>query len=653
MISIIKNKNKKQMPAPETSKADLAAETVDKLPATKDAEGNEAQRQAIHHMDGPMMVLAGPGSGKTFVITRRIRALIENKVAPENILVITFTKASALEMQQRFLSLMDQAYAPVSFGTFHAIYFNILKRAYHYDYSNIITEKEKRIFMRQVAERFPEETIDDSWVELLLAAISKVKNEGIVPKEYSVPYLPEGLFPEIYHCYDQLLRQYKKIDFDDMVLLCYELLKNDPEELALWQGIYKYILIDEFQDINQMQYEVIKMLALPENNLFIVGDDDQSIYGFRGSKPQIMLHFPEEYENCRQVVLSKNYRSTGQIVDHATKLIANNRNRYQKQLESVHEKGREIHVTVYEDKQTQGRKIAGWMKNKVESGEYCYSDFAIIIRTNAGARSLLPVLTEESIPYIFREKIVSVFEHTIAKDINAMLAFVFSSPKRNDLFRFMNKPVRYIRRDLFETPLVDFNMAMANCNKTYLRENLKNLQYHLEKMKDMPLYAALNYFLKGMGYEMYLRERIRAKEFEEEEAKEILSIIKMGLSKVAGYENWLDYMYNYERELAEAASEDTKKDGVTIITMHSSKGLEYPVVFLPDLNEGNVPQKKSQRQEEIEEERRVFYVALTRAKQELYLSYIKETKENRLIKSRFLNQMFSSSSFMSISSSNS
>ena len=283
---------------------------------------NKSQTSAIRHKDGAMIVLAGPGSGKTAVITHRTKNLIkEYNIDPKSILVITFTKAAALEMKQRFIQLMGEEKANVNFGTFHAIFFTILKHAYNFSSSNIITEEQRYELMRDIISHYDVEFKDENdFIGNLYSEISQIKNARLDINTYYSNQCGEEIFRNIYNDYVNRLNRSKLIDFDDMLTYTYELFIERKDILAAWQKKFKYILIDEFQDINFIQYEIIKMLALPENNLFIVGDDDQSIYRFRGSKPEIMLNFDKDYPNAKKVILNTNYRCGKYIVETSKKI---------------------------------------------------------------------------------------------------------------------------------------------------------------------------------------------------------------------------------------------------------------------------------------------------------------------------------------------
>ncbi|MCR4588527.1 MAG: ATP-dependent helicase, partial [Lachnospiraceae bacterium] len=317
---------------------------------------NDAQKRAILHDAGPMLVLAGPGSGKTFVITNRIKHLThELGISGDQILVISFSRASALEMKDRYLQLTGDLSTPVSFGTFHAVFFQILKNEYHLSTSDLLSFKEKRDILRESLQQAMydcksdddlllglmewkdklEHTEDDpeDALSILLELFGKEKNLGGCLAGEELPVSPK-IYETLRDHYEDIVRKRKKLDFDDMLVRCRDLFRARPVVLRKYQAQYRYILIDEFQDINPIQFEVIRMLAKPENNLFVVGDDDQAIYSFRGSSPEIMLHFKEYYPLAKQVILNVNYRCAGNILEVAAALIRENKNRFAKDPEA-------------------------------------------------------------------------------------------------------------------------------------------------------------------------------------------------------------------------------------------------------------------------------------------------------------------------------
>lgn len=604
---------------------------------------NQAQQEAVQHKDGPMMVLAGPGSGKTLVITERTKYLIENYHIPENqILVITFTKAAAEEMKFRFLNLMGKNRTGVSFGTFHAIFFTILKYAYHFNAQNIAREEVRLQLIKEIIHRLRLEHEDEKdLVNDLLSEISLVKGSKIELANYYSIHVSDEVFRQIYTEYNQRLRKANLIDFDDMLVYCHELLIERPDIRKLWQNKFQYILIDEFQDINKIQYEIIRMLAAPHNNLFIVGDDDQSIYRFRGAKPEIMLQFPEDYPKSKRIILDKNYRSTSNIVNAANKLIQHNQKRFSKEVSSIRGAGNPIIIKSFkalsEENQMVAEEILGLQKKGIP-----LSKMAILVRTNMGSGALLHKLMEYNIPFRMRDSLPNIYEHWIAIDLISYIKISMGNNDRSHYLRIINRPKRYISRDCFDTPIVNFEALKDYYeDKEWMLERLDQLEYDLALLADMRPYAAINYIRKGIGYEEYLKEYADFRKIKIEELLEILDELQDNAKEFKTYDEWFSYMEEYKEELKRQAvqSQDRDKDSITIATMHGSKGLEFNVVFIVDANEGITPHKKAVLAADIEEERRLFYVAMTRAKDGLYIFSTKDRYNKVMDRSRFIDEI--------------
>lgn len=610
---------------------------------------NKEQRMAVEHVKGPCMVLAGPGSGKTTVITYRTKKLIEEEgINPSNILVITFTKAAALEMQSRFFSIMDGRRLPVSFGTFHAVYFKILKYAYHYSAENIIPEEKKYEILREVIEKMELDISDENeFISNVLSEISAVKGEMIHLEHYYSKNCAEQIFKQIFSYYNKKLEKMNLIDFDDMLIMCYELLRQRPDILKLWQEKYKYILIDEFQDINRVQYEVIKLLALPENNLFIVGDDDQSIYRFRGAKPEIMLNFEKDYPEADRVLLDTNYRSAGEIVKAANKLIKNNKKRFDKKMKTVHEEGTKPEILQFPNVYEESCYILSEIRDYIELG-YHYNELAVLYRTNTNPRNLVEKMMEYNIPFQMKDIIPNIYEHFIAKDI---LSYIHASQdfkhhrqmKRSDILRIINKPKRYIRREVFKTPETDMEeVKRFYQDKGYVLERISKFEYDLSMIKNMNPFAAINYIKNAIGYDTYIEQYAEYRRMKPEELYEIIDELAESAKPFKNYEEWFAHIERYGEELKKQTRERAeKKDGIELATMHSSKGLEYRVVFIMDANESITPHKRALLPEDMEEERRLFYVAMTRAKEALHIYYCKERYGKEIDASRFIEEIIS------------
>lgn len=613
---------------------------------------NKTQLEAIKHGDGAMLVLAGPGSGKTFVTTQRIKYLIEHHhVRPESILVITFTKAAAAEMQERFVKLSEGRSDPVHFGTFHSVFFQILRHTYRFTAQNIIREGDKYRLLSQIISEIPDEIrtqsqIDDSsdTIQRLLSEVSTVKNNGITPQEIKSTTVSQAEFEYIFQVYKQEMNRNKLIDFDDMVLLCRDLFISRPETLKIWQERFQYILVDEFQDICPLQYEVVRLLAKPQDNLFIVGDDDQSIYGFRGSRPEIMLHFTKDYPGARQILLDVNYRSKKDIVDVAGKLISHNKVRFDKKVRPQNEQFGGVKIYSFQSKCKQAENIALLIRQYMTQPGARYSDIAILYRTNNHTVYTADRLMKEGIPFSVKEKPKNIYNSGVAKDIIAYLRYALSEDSVEDFLRIMNKPVRYIKR--ITVPRDPFQMSELienNRSTGYVIENIVDFYDNLHFLRSLNPFSAVNFIRKGIGYESFLKKQAldqgRDVSKELEELDELMQLAK----EFETVPQWLEQIQNYDTVMEEIARQESRQkrseDAVSMVTMHASKGLEWKVVVLPDVNEGVIPHKKAVTDNELEEERRMFYVAMTRAKEHLFIFYIQEKEAGNLLPSRFLDEI--------------
>ena len=588
---------------------------------------NDTQRQAVYHNEKPMMVLAGPGSGKTTVITYRTKYLIENcGVDPSSILVITFTRAAAAEMRERFTALMKGERTPVSFGTFHSVFFRILKHAYRYDASNIIREEQRTQIVRELMERCEVEVEDEAeFVSSILTEISSVKGDMINLDHYYAKNCSEQIFKQLYQGYEKKLVSLNLIDFDDMLVMCYELFRERKDILGAWQRKYKYILIDEFQDINRVQYEIVRMLAAPENNLFIVGDDDQSIYRFRGAKPEIMLGFEKDYPKAERVLLDVNYRSTKEIVEAASRLIARNKTRFPKKITAKKGQGKPVVTKSWENPQEEALGIIREIQDYVNAG-YQYSDIAVLYRTNLGPRLLAERLMEYNIPFCMRDSIPNLYEHWIARNILSYIRAAEGNLDRANILQIINRPKRYVSRDALDGPVISWEALKSFYqDKAWMVERIEQLEYDLRMLKNMAPTAAVNYIRMAVGYDEFLREYAEYRRMKPEELLEVADQLQESAASFKTFEDWTHHMEEYAKRLVEQARKrEGNTEGVALMTMHSSKGLEFKIVYIPDANESVIPHSKAILDADIEEERRMFYVAMTRAKERLHICCVKE-----------------------------
>lgn len=605
---------------------------------------NPAQTEAIHHREGPMMVLAGPGSGKTTVITQRVRCLIEEAgVHPGSILVVTFTKAAAVEMKSRFLQLCGGVHMPVSFGTFHSIFFSILKAAYNYQAGDIITDGRRMEIFREIVDEEQLDLDDETdFINSVAGEISLVKGEHMDLEHYYSASCAEDIFRRIYNAYDRKLRQARQIDFDDMLVFTWELFRERKDILKAWQNKFRYILIDEFQDINRLQYEIIRMLAAPANNLFIVGDDDQSIYRFRGAKPEIMLNFMNDYPDAKQILLDMNYRCTQEIVEGALRVIKNNKKRYVKALAAFNAGGEPISVKMFNDVREEYDTVIKEIFALNKDAGVKLSDMAILYRTNTGSRQMIAKLMEYNIPFRMKDNVPNIFDHWIARDLTAYLRVVMGSRARSDYLRIINRPKRFIARQYLDGPDISLEVLRSrHAGKSWALERIDKLAYDLKSMKEMTPFAAINYVRYAVGYDGYLTEYASSRRLKEDELLDVVTEIQESARDFKTFDAWFSYMEDYGRRLqAQARSRETPgRDAVVLSTMHSAKGLEYRAVFIIDANEGVAPHKKAVMEDDVEEERRMFYVAMTRAKERLYIYFSRERYHKPAVMSRFVGEL--------------
>ena len=608
-------------------------------------ECNKEQEEAIMHRDGPAMVLAGPGAGKTYVITNRVKALIdEYGVKPEQILVVTFSKAAAVEMKERFEMLTGGQRLPVRFGTFHSVFFQILRLAYHYEVKDIATPALKY--------RFLEETLNETGYEVdgkkeflsdIEKEISRVKGEGIEIDCYFSSACSAEIFQKMYRGYQEKLQRHRCLDFDDMVVYTYQLLKEREDIRRRWQAQFRYLLIDEFQDINRLQYETVCMLAEPENNLFIVGDDDQSIYGFRGAKPGIMLSFPKRFPDTKQIVLGVNYRCSDEIMKAAERLIGKNNERYEKHIVANKGKEQPVHMKKCENLPDEAEKIVAQIQMYQKEG-IAYQEMAVLFRTNMQMRLLAGKLMEHGVPFTMRENLPNLFDTWMAKDIMCYLQLALGNRSREKFLKIANRPVRYLSRTAFTEPEVSFDKLRAYYavkNQEWMEERIWNFEYDLKNLASLSPYAAIHFIRKGIGYDEFLKTYADERNVNADDWFDVLDEMQEMARDKKSIPEFLSFVENYGDTLEEMRQEQKKQQvkeepGVSLMTMHASKGLEFPVVFVPTLNEDIVPYRKAVQEGNLEEERRMLYVAMTRAKTYLHLSFVKERFHKEAEPSPFL-----------------
>ena len=601
---------------------------------------SKEQTNAIVHVKGPMMVVAGPGSGKTTVITRRIMYLIESAgVSPADILVITFTRAAAMEMESRFKSLTEGRDYHVRFGTFHSIFFWIIKTAYKLSNSSVISEEEKRKIIEKIMHQMSLDYDNkEDIISSVLSQISIVKCDMIDIENYYSKDMAEDEFRAIYKKLDRELKRMGKIDFDDMMVMCYDLLVNRKDILESCRSIFKYIMIDEFQDSNKLQYEIFKLIVSPDNNAFIVGDDDQSVYGFRGARPEIMKQFLRDFPRTKIVYLGTNYRCDRNITEVSSGLIEKNKTRFDKKLTSYSEHAGVVQVLFPKDIVAENNILIEKIKECVAKG-YDYDNQAVIFRTNIQPRRLVYKLNQFNIPYTISDSMPNIFEHFVVKNILDYMRIAMGDNSRSTFLRILNKPSRYISREaLFEDPVDYDKLRWRLREKEYAVDNLDKFMADMKLIKKMRPFPALNFIRKAVGYEDYIKSYAEYRQMDASEFIDILDEFATMIIDMTSYGQLFEFIDEYTELLRKQHERTKEKRGLNLVTMHSAKGLEYDCVHIIDVVEGVTPYKKAKTQAELEEERRMFYVAMTRAKHELYIYSPKSVSGKYNEPSRYLEE---------------
>ena len=600
---------------------------------------NEKQKEAVELGLGPAMILAGPGSGKTTVLLHRIKYLIDElHISPNNILVITFTKASAEQMKARAAKILNLTEEGPFFGTIHSYFYSVLKRSYEYQNFSIITTKQKYILLEKLLKTYyPFVHISNNVLKEILACFSRQKNNIDYLKEVEELGFSKNQFDTLLKKYDYFKNEQKQMDYDDIIYLTLKLFEENPFFAEKIRHEIEYILIDEFQDVNAVQYELVKSLVKRKKNIFVVGDDDQSIYHFRGAGEENLKQFETDYPMACKVILNINYRCPQRIVDISSKLISHNQKRFFKQLCSGKLEEGEVQCRKFISKEEERNHVITIIKESLnrKDGE----QFAILCRTNSQLSFFAERLKKEEIPYYMKEKQILFYELPHIRPIIGYLMFASGLDQtRRRLFSFINKPIRYINRELFST--WDENKERLDCFYTedeYAKRELIKLKKQLEQLKKMNPKMAVTYILKGIGYESYLFGRYTKME-ELLKIRADIDVLKERACMYESIKEWMKYV-KLEENMEElyTKTEAEKVVNVFLYTFHGAKGLEFENVIIPHLNEGSVPYGKDIPKEELEEERRMFYVSLTRSSKNLYITCVEnDTKKDTV--SRFIKE---------------
>lgn len=615
---------------------------------------NKNQAKAVAHIGGPCMVLAGPGSGKTRIISQRIVSMVlDHHIPPTRILAISFTKASSLEMKKRTLAYgKDDRLNKVSFGTFHSSFFRILRRYAGISLEDLLLDLDRFKLVRSILKYLKISNYNDDDVLDLLNEISLVKNELVDYRDYDSQSFEQEIFQKAYRLYEDEKKRHGKIDFDDMLIQAYDLLNNDPAILSIVRQVFKYILIDEFQDINRVQFELIRLIAGQENNLFVVGDEDQSIYGFRGARPDFMLEFDQYFPSARHILLDTNYRSSKDIVDLSLGLIKKNKKRHPKDLKAFSKDPARISYIYPKDTDDEARLVADQIFDRVGSQKGAdYGDFAVIYRTNRQARAFVDAFMDKRIPFILKDAPKTIYDHWVSLDIIAYLRIAMEIGSGGDWARVINKPFRYIsKKSLVKAEAsMDFLDCLLNDEdiKDFQKKNLEDLYIDLNYVRGLSPQYGISYIRTTLDYDRYILDYCHERRIKSQQIVEILDELEAAAGPYRTILDFFKHIDHVREEVKKNADKTagsslaTSADkGVVLTTMHSSKGLEFDNVYIVGVNEGIVPyQLGDDSKLDIEEERRLLYVAITRAKRFLVISSPLKRFGKKIGQSQFLKEL--------------
>jgi len=615
---------------------------------------NEKQIEAVLHLDGPLMIVAGAGSGKTKVLTTRVTHLMAKGVDSFNILALTFTNKAAKEMKERVEHILGNNEARnLYIGTFHSVFARILRaEASKIGYPNNFTIYDTDDAKSVVKTVINELNLDDKHYKpsTVYNRISSAKNALVGPVEYANDYYLQqedmrSNRPAISQIYDAYVKRCFKngaMDFDDLLLKFYELLKNIPESLSKYQRKFKYILIDEYQDTNPAQYEIIKLLGAMHENVCVVGDDAQSIYSFRGATIQNILQFQKDYDNVKVVKLEQNYRSTQNILKAANEIIKNNKSQIPKDLWTENGEGEKIKLVRTMTDNEEGKFTADTIQEQKLRNHYYNKDFAILYRTNAQSRSFEESLRRMGIPYIIYGGI-SFYQRKEIKDYIAYLRIIVNPQDEEALKRIINYPARGIGKTSVDKAILAANENNISFWEVLIRakefgykagtlENIENFVLMIKSFASM--------LTRQNAYDLAVhvgKQTSFVKELFNDKSTEGLARYENIQELFNSIKEWIESPDNEDGELVDkslgsylqqitlltdADAKDPNSDCVKLMTIHAAKGLEFPVVFAAGLEEMLFPNALSiNTREELEEERRLFYVVITRAKHKLWITY--------------------------------
>lgn len=578
------------------------------------------QKEIVEAKEKNILIVASPGSGKTTVIINRTGYLInERSVNPDNIVIITFTRAAAINMKERFKKLFPENQSPY-FGTFHSLCYIILKK--ERGEINIISEREAYYIIEKVLKSYVEE-VNEERVRDILNYISAYKT-GFKSLEQLEGYININILKECIRGYEEYKSKNGLLDFDDLQLQTLELFNKNHQLLEAYRKKFKYLLVDEFQDCDELQVDILKKLT-KGNSIFAVGDEDQCIYGFRGARPDYMVNFKENFEGGVKKFLMVNYRSVKNIVELSAKLIDNNKIRNKKSFSARSVLKGCIKTESYLNERSQSDSIAKSIIEGVERKGESFSDNAILYRTNMEARSFIDAFIKNKVPFRILDKAYNFFEHSICKDLLSYMVLSHDLSNREAFKRIINKPFRYVSKVNLEKLSgykyrEDCFAILSNIGSLpiFQYRELQKLRKDIINICRYPLYEVTDYILVKLNYRKYLISYCQKYSASLEEVDEIISEFKEATKEFSDMETFLHHVNQVREKLSNKTTENA--DAVILSTIHGVKGMEFKNVYVINCVDGNLPYKREDKESDLEEERRLFYVAITRAKENLYLN---------------------------------
>lgn len=603
---------------------------------------------AARHYNGPAIVVAGPGCGKTSIISNRIKILTdEYNVDQKSIAAISFTRYSSLQLRNRTLEL-DPSLTGVFYGTFHSYFLKILTFAKAYTFKDVLDGSEKRNIISSILrEELKSGYIAPEIIQEMISDISRCSSRMYLGEAEDITFqspAEKDLFYRVYEKYTWYKDEYKRIDFDDILTKTHSILTKDPSLVQRIKNSKKFYIIDEYQDINKIQFDIIKLLLDRDENLFVVGDDDQSIYSFRGSDPQFLTKFSTYFENSSIYKVTTSYRCPSEILNLTNRLISNNKERVDKQIKHKEAQSSAIRITSYERADEQAKEIADIIK---ASGKD-FSEYMIIYRTNLQVVPFIARFSDMNIPYIVKDSAGDFFENFILKDV---LTYFRLSQRfsEDDMNRVRNKPNRFMKKmeiaalenylvttDLI-TRLSIRSLSVGERFRAQKDGDLFRFVRDIEHISELMPSKALDYIKYKIGYDKYLKAYSEKSGISMDFFEEIFENIYSIFNELKTIPDALDYVEKLKNSHKESDSKNQISKSVLLTTVHGAKGLERNDVFVISVNEGIMPHKKSL--DNIEEERRIMYVACTRAKENLHISYLRTLKDKKLKRSIFVDEL--------------